>query len=153
MSYTMLFIRLDLERGSGGSNCMHDCAGTGACNFAWQCILKVRHRLPHQRRQEEAAPGRHRRRSRQWNQRCSAYSPQNIPLHYRGTDFLVKTWISLHSSAMYMYHVTAQVSLHRRLMSNRQRRSRSTPAPSHDVSHPSLDLDLPKAQVRSRARF
>ncbi len=35
-----MFIRLDLELGSGGSNCMHCCAlaGTGVCNFAWQGI-------------------------------------------------------------------------------------------------------------------
>ncbi len=57
-SYAM-FIRLDLERGSGGSNCMHDRAGTGVC----MAMDSFRHRPPNQRRQGQAAPERHRRRT------------------------------------------------------------------------------------------
>ncbi len=54
-------------------------------------------------------------------------------------------------------HTTALQGLqhksHCTLMSDRQRRSSKAPAPGHDVPRPSLDLDLPNAQVRSRARF
>ncbi len=39
------------------------------------------------------------------------------------------------------------------LMQDLLRRSRRAPAPGHDVSRQSLDLDLPKAQVHSRASF
>jgi hypothetical protein len=53
-----------LERGSGGSNCMHYRAGTGVC----MAMYSFRHRPPHQRRQGQAAPERHSRRSRQRRQ-------------------------------------------------------------------------------------
>jgi hypothetical protein len=62
-SYAM-FIRLDLELGSGGSNCMHDHSGTGVCT----AMYSFRHQQPHQRLQGQAAPERHRRLSRQRRQ-------------------------------------------------------------------------------------
>ena len=45
--------------GFRGSNCMHDRAGTGVC----MAMDSFRHRPPNQRRQGQAAPERHRRRS------------------------------------------------------------------------------------------
>jgi hypothetical protein len=57
-SYAM-FIQLDLELGSGGSNCMHNRAGTGVC----MAMDSFRHQPPNQRRQGQAAPERHRHRT------------------------------------------------------------------------------------------
>ncbi len=57
-SYAM-FIRLNLELDSGGSNCMHDRAGTEIC----MAMDSFSHRPPNQRRQGQAAPERHRCRT------------------------------------------------------------------------------------------
>jgi hypothetical protein len=62
---------IGLGAGSGGSNCMHNSAGTGIC----MAMYSFRHRPPHQR---QAVP-RHRRRSPSRQRRQGQQIPP--PLH------------------------------------------------------------------------